>query len=179
MLEQFDNPANPEIHRRTTAVEIWDDTDGEVDVFVAGVGTGGTITGVGEVLKQKKPGVRVVAVEPANAAVLSGGAARATTSSRASAPASCRQILEPRGHRRGDRGQRGRGVRRRAPPRARRGHSRRHLVGRGARRGARDRRAPELRGQARSSSIVCDTGERYVSTPLMSELRPADLISLA
>jgi cysteine synthase A len=71
-LEQFDNPANPEIHRRTTAVEIWDDTAGEVDAFVAGVGTGGTITGVGEVLKQKKTAVHVVAVEPENAAVLSG-----------------------------------------------------------------------------------------------------------
>jgi cysteine synthase len=73
VLGQFTNPANPEIHRRTTAVEIWDDTAGEVDVFLAGVGTGGTITGVGEVLKQRKPGVQVVAVEPAKAAVLSGG----------------------------------------------------------------------------------------------------------
>jgi cysteine synthase A len=74
VLGQFTNPANPEVHRRTTAVEIWEDTDGQVDVFVAGVGTGGTITGVGEVLKQRKPGARVVAVEPARAAVLSGGA---------------------------------------------------------------------------------------------------------
>jgi cysteine synthase A len=75
-LQQFDNPANPEIHRRTTAAEIWNDTDGTVDVFVAGVGTGGTITGVGEVLKAKKPGVRVIAVEPDNAAVLSGKSPR-------------------------------------------------------------------------------------------------------
>jgi cysteine synthase A len=75
MLEQFKNPANPEAHRRTTGPEIWEDTDGAVDVFVAGVGTGGTITGVGEVLKQKKPGVRVIAVEPAKAAVLSGARA--------------------------------------------------------------------------------------------------------
>jgi cysteine synthase A len=74
LLGQFSNPANPEIHRRTTALEIWEDTGGEVDAFVAGVGTGGTITGVGEVLKQRKPGVRVVAVEPAKAAVLSGHA---------------------------------------------------------------------------------------------------------
>jgi cysteine synthase A len=72
MLQQFRSAANPEIHRRTTAEEIWADTGGEVDAFVAGVGTGGTITGVGEVLKQRRPGCRVVAVEPAGAAVLSG-----------------------------------------------------------------------------------------------------------
>jgi cysteine synthase len=72
MLDQFSNPANPEVHRRTTAVEIWEDTQGAVDVLVCAVGTGGTITGVGEVLKQRKPSVHVVAVEPANAAVLSG-----------------------------------------------------------------------------------------------------------
>jgi cysteine synthase A len=75
MLDQFTNPANPEVHRKTTAPEIWEQTDGRIDVFVAGVGTGGTITGVGEVLKQRKPGARVVAVEPAKCAVLSGGAA--------------------------------------------------------------------------------------------------------
>ena len=73
MLDQFENPANPEVHRQTTAVEVWEDTGGAVDVFVSAVGTGGTITGVGEVLKARKPGVRVVAVEPAGAAVLSGG----------------------------------------------------------------------------------------------------------
>ncbi|MFI5350479.1 MAG: cysteine synthase A [Elusimicrobiota bacterium] len=71
--QQFNNPANPEIHRRTTAEEIWADTAGTVDVFVSGVGTGGTITGVGEVLKQRKPSVRVVAVEPEDSPVLSGG----------------------------------------------------------------------------------------------------------
>jgi len=71
--QQFRNPANPEIHRKTTAEEIWRDTDGEVDIFVAGVGTGGTISGVGEILKQRKPGVKVVAVEPADSPVLSGG----------------------------------------------------------------------------------------------------------
>jgi cysteine synthase A len=75
LLDQFRNPANPAIHRRTTAVEIWTDTRGDVDVFVSAVGTGGTITGVGEVLKQWKPGVHIVAVEPATCAVLSGGAA--------------------------------------------------------------------------------------------------------
>jgi cysteine synthase A len=71
--DQFSNPANPEIHRRTTAPEIWDALDGRVDVLVAGVGTGGTITGVGEVLKARNPRCRVVAVEPATSAVLSGG----------------------------------------------------------------------------------------------------------
>jgi cysteine synthase A len=73
MPQQFKNPANPDIHRRTTAEEIWNDTHGEIDVFVAGIGTGGTITGVGQVLKPRKPSLRLVAVEPADSPLLSGG----------------------------------------------------------------------------------------------------------
>ena len=73
MPQQFKNKANPDIHRRTTAEEIWNDTGGDIDVFVSGVGTGGTITGVGQVLKPRKPSLRIVAVEPEDSPVLSGG----------------------------------------------------------------------------------------------------------
>jgi len=73
ILQQFRNPANPEIHQKTTALEIWEDTDGKLDILVAGVGTGGTITGISEVIKKKKPGLKTIAVEPENSPVLSGG----------------------------------------------------------------------------------------------------------
>ena len=87
MPQQFENPANPEIHRKTTAEEIWKDTDGKVDFLVAGVGTGGTITGVAEFIKKRKPGFKVIAVEPAKSPVLSGGT-HSPHRLQASAPAS-------------------------------------------------------------------------------------------
>src|SRR3954463_13830407 len=95
MLQQFKNPANPEIHRRTTAEEIWTDLGGEIDGFVAGVGTGGKITGVGEVLKARRPPCRIVAVEPAGAAVLSGRAGGAHPLSRPGGRAPPRRPTPP------------------------------------------------------------------------------------
>jgi cysteine synthase A len=167
-LQQFDNPANPEIHRRTTAREIWEDTGGDIDVFVAGVGTGGTITGVGEVLKAKKPSVRVIAIEPENAAVLSGRPPRNHLIQGIGAgfiPKILNRnvIDEIIAVSEDDAFQ----------------HSRRLAREEGILAGISSgaaltaalaiARRPELEGKV-VVTMICDTGERYVSTPLMSEL---------
>jgi len=166
--QQFENPANPEVHRLTTAEEIWADTGGEVDAFVAGVGTGGTLTGVGEVLKERRPGALVVAVEPADSAVLSGGAPgphkiqglgagfvpkvldtevydEIVTVSADDAFAAARDLARQEGV----------------------------LVGISA--GAnvwaagQVARRPEFQGKV-VVTVLCDTGERYLSTPLFGDL---------
>ena len=169
--QQFENPANPEVHRLTTAAEIWADTGGEVDAFVAGVGTGGTLTGVGEVLKERRPGVLVVAVEPAASPVLSGGAPgphklqgigagfvpkvldtevydEILKVNADDAFAAARDLAREEGV----------------------------LVGISA--GAnvwaagQVARRPELRGKV-VVTVLCDTGERYLSTPLFGDLPEA------
>ncbi len=166
--QQFENPANPEVHRLTTAAEIWADTGGEVDAFVAGVGTGGTLTGVGAVLKERRPGVLVVAVEPADSPVLSGGAPgphklqgigagfvpkvldtevydEIVKVSADDAFATARDLARQEGV----------------------------LVGISA--GAnvwaagQVARRPELKGKV-VVTVLCDTGERYLSTPLFADL---------
>ena len=144
-LGQFTNPANPEVHRRTTAEEIWRDSGGAVDIFVAGVGTGGTITGVGEVLKARKPGVRIVAVEPAKAAVLSGGPVGNHLIQGIGA-GFVPPILDRARDRRGHHRHRGRDLRLRPPPGARGGDPLRHLQRRRPGRGPGPGRPPRERG---------------------------------
>ncbi len=166
--QQFDNPANPEAHRLTTAEEIWADTDGEVDAFVAGVGTGGTLSGVGGVLKERRPGVLVVAVEPAESPVLAGGRAgphkiqgigagfvpkvldvevfdEVLAVPAAAAFATTRDLASHEGLLVGI------------------------SAGANAWAAAQVARRPEMRGKV-VVTILCDTGERYLSTPLFGDL---------
>ena len=147
MPQQFKNPANPEIHRRTTAEEIWNDTGGQFDAFVAGVGTGGTITGVAQVIKPRLPNMKVIAVEPEDSPVLSGG-----QPGPAQDPGHRRRLragrARPLAHRRrGDRRQPDR-LRHRAQACQAGGHSRRHLHRRQCGGGARSRRTARVQGQA-------------------------------
>jgi cysteine synthase A len=166
--QQFENAANPEAHRLTTAEEIWEDTDGEVDAFVAGVGTGGTLTGVGEVLKERRPGVLVVAVEPSDSPVLSGrpaGPHRIQGIGAGFVPRVLNgevydEVLTVRGD---DAFTAARALAREEGL----------LVGISA--GANAWAARELAGRDGMRgklivTILCDTGERYLSTPLFSDL---------
>ena len=165
--DQFANPANPEAHRRTTGPELWEALDGKVDYLVAGVGTGGTITGAGGFLKERNPDLKVIAVEPASSPVLSGGRPGPHKIQGIGAgfvppvldralldeiiPVDDEDALET--------------ARARRPPRGRAGG---HLLRRRAVRGARDRRSGPRRKGKRIAVVLPDSGERYVSTPFFA-----------
>ena len=167
MLQQFDNPANPKIHYETTGPEIWNDTDGKADILVSGVGTGGTLTGVAEYIKPRKPSFCTVAVEPADSPVLSGGKP-GPTRFRASAPASSPRSSRPTSSTRSSRSP----TTKPSPwPAACPGRrpARRHLL---------RRRSPAARGRPRPCDagklivvVIPSSGERYLSTPLFDDLR--------
>ena len=166
MPMQFSNPANVEIHRRTTAEEIWGDLDGEVDAFVAGVGTGGTITGVGQVLKERRPDVKVIAVEPAGVA---GDLGRAAGPPQDPGDRRGLRAGDPRSRRdrRGDHGRRRRRAGHRTAARQQEGI----LAGISA--GAAVHAALEVAGREELSGgrivvIVPDSGERYMSLPFFA-----------
>ena len=178
MPQQFNNPANPEIHRRTTAEEIWRDTEGKIDILVSGVGTGGTITGCGEVLKSRKPSVQIVAVEPANSPVIGQLMRKGAAAARPTQDSGHRRGIHSRGaqrldHRRRDHGPR-RGRLRDGPPARSRGRDAlRHLVWRGRLRRHSD--SPRKRKtRASSSSSFCRTWANAISPRRCS---PSELVS--
>ena len=173
MPQQFNNAANPEIHRRTTAEEIWRDTDGKIDILVSGVGTGGTITGCGEVLKSRKPSVQIVAVEPVNSPVI--GQLRRKEPLRPGphkiqglGAGFIPDVLNVVDHRRRDRGPRRGRVRDRPPAGSRGGDALRHLLRRGRLCRHPDRNQDENAGKL-IVVVLPDLGERYLSTPLFPE----------
>jgi cysteine synthase A len=180
MPQQFENPANPAIHAKTTAEELWADTDGKIDILVAAVGTGGTITGCVEVIKPRKPGFQAIAVEPEapRSSIRPSPVSPCSpvpTRSRAPAPASCRQP-SPQDNRRRipdhrvRQGQQRRSLRHGPPPGQGRRPPRRHQHRRQRLRRHRGREAPENAGKL-IVTVACSTGERYLSTALADEAR--------
>ena len=173
MPQQFKNPANPEIHRKTTAEEIWRDTDGKVDILVSGVGTGGTITGVSEVIKQRKPSFKAIAVEPVTSPVitqkmkgeeLKPGRHKIQGIGAGFIPG----VLNVRPHRRGDPGERRRRLRHGPPAGPEEGMLCGISCGAAAHAAVQVAKRPENAGKL-IVVVLPDLGERYLSTPLYPE----------